>query len=367
MSVQGIRAGKAFVEFFINDDRINSGLAKISKQLSSWGRTGLKYSAPIAGAFGAAAAAFANSGSELYDMSRRTDVAVETLSMLKYAAEQSDVSMETLEKAFKGMKKNGLDPNTFSEIAADIAKIEDPVARTQAAMDLFGKAGYDIVPLLQDLPELNAQFQKLGITMSTSNAVAADALGDAFAASKAQFWGLVNTIGSALAGPLTQFLTWSQAIVANVIQWANENPRLFQTIAVIATAVAAVSSAMVAFGSVAAIMATAIGGISAAVTGLGVALGIVSANPVAWILGLVAAGAVGVAAIAGISSLGSSSVSTGSTAPVVAPAVGNQAATFSNRAGGDETLGVLRGIWDEAKETRQLIARNVFGLPAGAL
>lgn len=368
MSTQGIRAGKAFVEFFINDDKVNSGLAKVSKQLSAWGRTGLKYSLPVVGAFGAAAASFANTGSELYDMSRRTGVAVEQLSMLKYAADQSGVDIGTLERAFKALEKNGIDPANFSKIAEDIAKIPDQAGRVKAAMEIFGKAGYDIVPLLQDLPELNAQFQKLGITMSSSDAAAADALGDAFAASKAQFWGLVNTIGAALAGPLTEFLLWSQAIVRYMIEWAHANPVLFKTIAIIATAVAAVSAAMVAFGHIAAFVATAIGGIATAVTGLGVALGVLSANPLAWILGLAAAAVVGVGAIAAATYFGSSSVGSPSaaTAPVVTPQVAGMAAASSNRNGGDQSISLLKELVVETAKQTDLIARNVFGLPAGA-
>ena len=370
MSIQGIRAGKAFVECFMNDKGVNSGLAKLSKTMSAWGRTGLKYSLPVVGAFGAAAASFANAGSELYDMSRRTGMAVEQLSMLKYAADQSDVEFGTLEKAIKTMEKNGFDPAKFTEIGEAIAKIPDQAARVRAAMDVFGKAGYDIIPMLQDLPELNAQFQKLGITMSTQDAVAADALGDAFAASKAQFWGLVNTIGAALAGPLTEFLQWSQTVVQTVIQWAHENPVLFKTIAIIATAVAAVSAAMVAFGSIAALVATAIGGIAAAVTGLGAALAVVALNPLAWIVGAVALGVVGAGAIYGISKLGSGSVGSAATAAtVVSNAFGNQAATVANRGGGQDTnyLRIVAestsGMWDIMRQS----AGQRFGIKAVAL
>lgn len=275
MSIQGIRAGKAFVEFFIDDKAINSGLAKVSKTLSAWGRKGLSVAGPITAAFGAAAATFASVGSELNDLSERTGLSVESLSELSFAAKQTGTDMGVVEKATKKLQQDGIDPLKFDEIAADLSKIPDHTQRAQAAMEIFGpKVGTALLPLLRDLPQLRQQARDLGIVMSTEDATAADALGDAFDASKAQLVALTAQIGAAIAGPLTEFLTWSQAILVPIIQFIHENPVLVEAIAATAATIAVASAAAMVFGA---------------------ALAFIAANPIIVTIGAIVGGLVAVA------------------------------------------------------------------------
>lgn len=249
MSIAGIRGGQAFVEFLIKDDQLDSGLNKVSQKLTNFGRDVGKAIAPMAGLFSAAVGVSAKTGGELEDMSRRTGVSVEQLSMLSYAAEQSGVDVGTLEKAFKGLEKNGIDPEMFTQIAADIASIPDHTKRVQRALDIFGKAGYDIVPLLEDLPELNAHFQALGLTMTTRDAKAADDLGDSWVDVRKEVTKLAEVVGAALAGPLTEFLQWSVDSLKTVIAWVQENPLLVQTLAAVTGAIFAASAATFLLGT----------------------------------------------------------------------------------------------------------------------
>ena len=251
MSFQGIEAGKAFVEFLIKDDKLDSGLLKVADKLKGVGKTASLAVAPLIATFAAAAAIFASTGGALDDMHRRTGLSVESLSELSYAAQQTGTDMGVVEKATKALQQNGIDPLRFDEIANDISQIPDHTARAQKAMDIFGsKAGVALLPLLEDLPKLREEARRLGLVMSTEDSQAADAFGDALDASKAQVMALAAQIGGAIAGPLTEFLVWSQGVVASVIGFVHEHPLMVRGIALVAAAIAAASGAATTFGIV---------------------------------------------------------------------------------------------------------------------
>lgn len=276
---QGIRAGKAFVEFVLDDKRFKRELHSLRGAMLKVGAVGLAATAPIIAGFTGAAAAFANSGSELHDMSKQMGISVEMLSEMKYAAEQSGTSLRALSLAARQLQKKGISPARFFEVAESVAAIEDPVKRAQLAMERFGaRSGTSLLPMLEDLPQLRAQFKLLGIGMSTQNAAAADALGDAFGDAKAQFTALINQVGAAIAGPLTDFLVRSQGVLAWTIEFIKQNPVLVQGIASLTAGIAAASVAAL---------------------GLGAALTVLSANPI-----VIAVGAIGALALLGASKAG---------------------------------------------------------------
>ncbi|MGD9632650.1 MAG: phage tail tape measure protein [Pirellulales bacterium] len=247
----GIRAGKAFVEFVLGDKKLDGQMARIGKKLTKLGSMGVAATAPILAGFAAAALTFASVGSELADMSQRTNQSVESLSELSFAATLADTNLATVQKAMVDLKKKGINPARFDEIAADIAAIKDPADQLGAAIQIFGKkTGPALLPLLRQLPELRQKARDLGVTLSTEDAQAADELGDALDASKAQLLALAVQIGASIAGPLTQFLTWSQGMVASVIEFVKENPNMVAALAATTAAIAAVSAAAVVFGTI---------------------------------------------------------------------------------------------------------------------
>src|SRR5580704_17777237 len=114
-----IRAGKATVELFADNNALSRGLKAADAQLKSWGKSITKVGTSLAAlgsasmaadmakltaAFGAAVE-FGNIGAELEHMSQRTGIAVESLSLLKFAAEQSGIGLEDLETGIKRMQK----------------------------------------------------------------------------------------------------------------------------------------------------------------------------------------------------------------------------------------------------------------------
>src|SRR5262245_47325543 len=120
MSFAGIEAGKAFVEFLIKDDKLDSGLLKIADKLKGVGKIGLAVTGPLIAGFAAAASVFASTGGALEDMHERTGLSVESLSMLSFAAEQTGTDMGAIEKAAKELQKKGIDPLQFESMLTDL-------------------------------------------------------------------------------------------------------------------------------------------------------------------------------------------------------------------------------------------------------
>lgn len=54
----------------------------------------------------------------------------------------------------------------FEDVAKAISSIDDPAKRTQVSMDLFGKAGPRLMPLLKNLEQINEDIKRLGGTIS---------------------------------------------------------------------------------------------------------------------------------------------------------------------------------------------------------
>ncbi|MCC6505154.1 MAG: phage tail protein [Aquimonas sp.] len=146
------------------------------------------------------------------EMSQRVGVSVETLSVWKPAAEQSGVSGESFEKGLRKLSTTMLEAATGSEDAArnfaavgvefknqdgtlratdqvllDLAErfkaMPDGAEKTALAMQLFGKAGAELIPFLNQgrdgINGLAAEMQALGVQMSSETAAQAGNFNDA--------------------------------------------------------------------------------------------------------------------------------------------------------------------------------------------
>jgi len=203
-SSQGIRAGSAFIELLVNDDKLVKGLQKAGKKLKAFGETISGWGKKFAGIGTAVAAplvgfakAFASGSKELQTMSQRTGVSVGALSELGYAAQLSGTDMETLEVGLKRMQKTlyqaatgsktatdalaqlgltvddlrGLSPDQqFKLIADKLAAIQSPAVRAALAMQIFGRSGTQLLPMMSKgaagIDAMQEEARKLGLTAS---------------------------------------------------------------------------------------------------------------------------------------------------------------------------------------------------------
>ena len=173
----------------------------------------------IAGAMAAAGGAIATAmagvitrAGDMYELSQALGLTVEDLSRMTYAAELSGVQIEGLEKAIKKLSvslfdasQSGAGPaaNAFrmlgisavdaegnvrpvidvmGDLADRFSKMPGGAEKTALAIRVFGKAGADMIPMLNEgrdgLQEMYDEAQRLGIVLDTETAASAEALGD---------------------------------------------------------------------------------------------------------------------------------------------------------------------------------------------
>lgn len=221
--------------------------------------------AAVAAATGAAIALFAtnalndfaSTGEEISNMAERTGIATESISAMKLAADQTNVSLSTMESATKKMQLNlvamaeggveaqesinklGLDFDLISqmrpeeqlfEIGNAIAEIEDPATRTAAAIEIFGKSGSELLPLFAEgsmsMEEWSQKAKELGVSFDELSLEKAAKLDQAMDDMKATFEGFKTQIAVALAPAITELLNKIQPLLEAIVEWVSAHPEL---------------------------------------------------------------------------------------------------------------------------------------------
>jgi hypothetical protein len=169
----------------------------------------------------------------LKDQSDAMGITTEALSRLQYAAQFAGVDAESLNASLGKMLNNisearsgagaaaeafatlGLDAaqlaqqspdEAFKTIADAMKGIENPAQRVQLAMDIFGKSGKGLIPILKGgadgLSEMETAADKLGVTVSSVDAETVDRAGDALG----NVWQMVKGIGNSIAIQLSPLI-----------------------------------------------------------------------------------------------------------------------------------------------------------------
>ena len=184
-----------------------------------------------AGAFAVKSiSSFSNIGDAVEKMSLRTGIGARSISALRVAAEASGTSIEGVEGGIKFLQRsvvaatantdtfaasfgklgftmeqlNALKPEEqLAKVGYAISQITDPAERTSMAMDIFGRAGADLIPLFRDMGEgIDGWDQKaraLGVSFDDLSAQKAAKLNDAIGEMKFRVTGVALELGSALA------------------------------------------------------------------------------------------------------------------------------------------------------------------------
>lgn len=304
-----IEAGKAGVSIWADRSRLASGLAAAQKQLRAFvnnanGLGGaLKTGAAAvlgSGAFAMFVKSFADVGGGLDDMSQRTGASVEALSGLGYAAKMTGASIEDIEKGIRTMQKGlvagdasfaalglsiealrGMSPDKqFKAVADSIATISDPAERASKAMEIFGKSGASLVPLLSGgangIEALTSEAEKNGAVMSGEQAEAAAKLGDAIDLVFVSFSGLVNTISGQVAPLFTTLLQIVTHSINMARQWIDANQGLALAITLSAAAVGAFGVGLITAAGLAYALSVAISTVGAVASAVSVVFGVIT-------------------------------------------------------------------------------------------
>ena len=314
-TAQGIRAGRAFVELFADDSKLVRGLRQAEQKLKAFGDSirnlGLKaigLGSAILAPLGAAAKTFADMGSRMWDMAKRTGVSVEALSALSYAAEQSGAGVEAFENGIRRMQRTlydagrglstatdslaelgltiqdleGLSPEAQFRLLADrLDRIEDPSRKAALAMTIFGRSGTELLPMLEGgaaaLDAYEKHARDLGLIMSTEDAAAADVFGDALA----DLWKVLKmsafAVGAALAPTLKDLSERIVRVAKTVTEWVRENQGFIVSVLKVAAIVVAVGIGLTVLGTIISGLGTAFGVLATIVTAVMAVLKVLAA------------------------------------------------------------------------------------------
>ena len=210
-------------------DKASGVMGKIGKAAKG---IGIGIAAVGAAAIGmgiASVKSFAEAGDEVQKMALRTGFSTEALSELKHAAELSGSSLVGMETGFKKMARfvddaktglstatdvmktmgitvedfAGMSPeDTFNMLSGAIADMEDPLAQQNAAMELFGRAGTDMLPMLaqgtEGIAAMKQEAHDLGLVFSQEAADSAAEFNDNLTRLQGAFTGLMNELATAL-------------------------------------------------------------------------------------------------------------------------------------------------------------------------
>lgn len=263
---------------------LEKGLASAQKQAQKLSdkfgniakKTGIAFAA-IGGAITAGVAGsvkvWAEAGDEIQKMALRTGFATETLSELKFAAERSGTSLETVEKAAKKMstvifeageefRKTGKEGGTYSDalmniglshqelvglkpeeqfnkIALALADVTDHTTKAALAQELFGRAGVDLLPMLEGgsagLQALKERAHELGVVFDQEAANKAAGFQDAMLDLKESLKSLAFIVAETIVPSLMVAIEWLTGAIQKVREFTNANPALTNSL-IVATA-----------------------------------------------------------------------------------------------------------------------------------
>ncbi len=317
-----IQAGRASVQLWIDKSLFMKGLGAAKQAVTDFGGGLMKIGGLIAGAGAAilgplagAVLQFSAMGSEINDLAAKTGFGVEALSEYKFAAEQTGASMEDIGTSAKKMQKllaeaeggsktaaaslanigltvndlKGLAPEEqFQKIADQLATIESPAQRTAAAMEVFGKSGTNLLPMVDNLKALRQEARDLNLVPSAEAISSADDIGDALDKVAAVGKAAVFEIGAALAPVLMPALTMVKNIGAAVVGWIRNNGTLIRTVAAIGLALLVAGGVIAGIGAGFIALGAVIGGVMTVISAVGSAIAFLI-SPVGMVLVGVAA------------------------------------------------------------------------------
>ncbi|MCP4056031.1 MAG: hypothetical protein GY738_01670, partial [Pseudoalteromonas sp.] len=280
----------------------------------------------------AATKSFVDFGDTIDKISARTGASAEFISALGFAAEQSGADIQTLEKAIIGQQRTINDLNqglataadsyealglsakdlvglgveeSFTLIAQRLSQVEDPSKRAATALEIFGKAGQRLIPLLNGgeaaIKSYIDQANKAGLVVNQQDAKAAADLADALNLAQRALRGLQLKIGASLAKQFTlaidkiteyvvkaqKFIEANKGLVKSALQIGAGLAGAGVALTAIGLSFIALGSAVGAFATIVSTSISILGSLAAAITTVGGVLVTFLASPLSTIVILV--------------------------------------------------------------------------------
>jgi len=225
-------------------DRLDRRAAGVDQRLGAMIKTAARWAGGLLGAYGIVALVgrFTAASEAIDVMSQRTGISRTRLQELKFAAEQSDVAVESLGSAVSAMtrmmlgaelggeaQKEAFDrlgvsiydvggelratQDIFDETLAQLAAMEPGALRDGLAMKVFGRGASELLPLLNQgadgIAELSARAHELGLVLSDETIQANDKFRDTLETVRSVAMATGQAILGGLLPPAQRFLEWT--------------------------------------------------------------------------------------------------------------------------------------------------------------
>lgn len=237
---------------------------KFAEKIGKVGRTMTIVGGVITAAFGAIIMKTTQLGDTYDKMAKRTNVSVESLSALGYAAKICGADLDTVEKSLRYMARGMNDAaqgvgesleafeylnievvdaegnlrdtvDVLKEAATKLAAMTDETKQIALATEIFGaRYGTQLLPLLKEggkgIEDLMEKAKKLGAVWTTETAVSAAEFNDRLADLKVSIGGLGRDIGNILLPPLIKLAEKTIEMIKKIKTWADAHKPLVEII-----------------------------------------------------------------------------------------------------------------------------------------
>jgi TP901 family phage tail tape measure protein len=225
-----------------------------------------------------------NAMDELAKAASRIGVPVEALSQLQHAAELSDIGLSDLQSSMQRLSRAMVDDadafeavgiavrdasgemrpvmDVFQDLSDRLAEMPEGAERTALAMDLMGRSGANMMPLMAGgaaaIREMMEEADRLGLTVSGETAAAAEQFNDNLTRLRRTFTGVTRVISAELV-PMLESLSQMLVSASEVFQSLSPTTRRF------AAAIAGITVVVGPLTIAAGVLVVALAGISAPV------------------------------------------------------------------------------------------------------
>jgi len=262
----GQTVAQAVVDFLPNFKPIQEGFGQLSSMISgfSWGEiagAAAGATAPIA-AFASIISGPQGYATEIVEVNRWSGLGAKSLMQMKFASDQLNTDMGALTDgmarlnislqdvrgagsvANRTLERLGISGEHLKQmgtydklvtLADSFAGVENKGVRAQMAVDLFGRRGLAILPVLEQgggrLREMRAQMEEFGISADPEQFMDFQ---NRMEQLNMSFMGLRTTLAQAILPTVIELVQWTQRITIRIKDWVAENKPLIRSIANIA-------------------------------------------------------------------------------------------------------------------------------------
>jgi hypothetical protein len=331
---KALEYGKAAIRLSLLSDGVEEKLSgvqasfeKMGKSLASTAKSFGIVGGAITAPFVAGIAAFSSAGSAIRKLSRETGLTVDQVQSLGFAAEKSGTDVETFTSgmesfgtlmlmAGRGSKKatatlhelglsfeelKNLSPeDRFLKMADAVSHISDPMQKAALAQKVFGEAGLGMLNFLNKgsdgIKKLAGYSDMWGKELTGDDLEALKQYKQAQTDLTGTIGRLMQQLGAAVVGPLTDFLHMVQPILGAIVNWIADHRTLVFTIAAVgaglafmATAMGIVSAVMLIGGKIIAVVTAIWEGLAAAIGLVRAAILLLESDPIVLLIAALAA------------------------------------------------------------------------------